>query len=160
MNDLDVIIVGCGLSGLTAGYTLLQKVPNMSLLMLESNGIAHQTFAHKILKHFLVETIGGQISSVVMRTSREQYRTFNLGAQWISSSQPHVMKIVNDLGITLHRQYYTGNIITELIPGQIEISAEKIPLGYLAQMELDLFESKVSFKCFNLLEQVLNGFVF
>lgn len=71
------------------------------------------------------------------------------------------MKIVNDLGITLHRQYYTGNIITELSPGQIEISADKIPLGYLAQMELDVFESKVSlasFKGFNFLDQIFNSF--
>lgn len=36
--DADVIVIGAGLSGLTAAYTLLEKEPNLSVMILEANG--------------------------------------------------------------------------------------------------------------------------
>lgn len=35
--DADIIVVGAGLSGLTAAYTLLEKEPNLSVMILEAN---------------------------------------------------------------------------------------------------------------------------
>lgn len=37
-TDVDVIIVGAGLAGMTAAYTLFEKIPDLSVLVLEANG--------------------------------------------------------------------------------------------------------------------------
>lgn len=37
-TEYDVIVVGAGLSGLTAAYTLLQKKPSGKVLVLEASG--------------------------------------------------------------------------------------------------------------------------
>lgn len=37
-NDFDVIIVGAGLTGLTAAYILLKKERGLNVLILEANG--------------------------------------------------------------------------------------------------------------------------
>lgn len=38
-NHFDVIIIGAGLSGMTAAYTLLEKEPALNILVLEAQGI-------------------------------------------------------------------------------------------------------------------------
>lgn len=37
-NDYDVVIVGSGLTGLTAAYSILKRRIGLSVLILESNG--------------------------------------------------------------------------------------------------------------------------
>lgn len=36
-NDTDVIIIGAGLSGLTAAYYILKKEPTLNIIILEGN---------------------------------------------------------------------------------------------------------------------------
>ena len=40
MDQVDVVIVGAGVSGLTAGYRLLQKEPQLKIVVLEANGLS------------------------------------------------------------------------------------------------------------------------
>lgn len=37
-EDFDVIIIGCGISGLTAAYEMLKVDPNISVCLLEAKG--------------------------------------------------------------------------------------------------------------------------
>lgn len=39
-NDFDVIIIGGGLTGLTAAYKILKKQSGLSLLIIERDGMA------------------------------------------------------------------------------------------------------------------------
>ena len=44
-SDLyDVIVVGAGISGLTAAYEVLKKVPNAKLIVLEAKGKVRENF--------------------------------------------------------------------------------------------------------------------
>lgn len=38
LYSTDIIVIGAGLSGLTAAYVLLEKVPTLSVMVLEANG--------------------------------------------------------------------------------------------------------------------------
>lgn len=46
----DVIVVGAGISGLTAAFEVLKKIPNAELLVLEAKGgVLHIHFIHNTL---------------------------------------------------------------------------------------------------------------
>jgi len=38
-DEFDVIVIGCGLSGLTAAYEIFKLEPNINLCLLEAKGI-------------------------------------------------------------------------------------------------------------------------
>lgn len=38
INNFDVIIIGAGLSGMTAAYTIFEKEPGLNILVLEAQG--------------------------------------------------------------------------------------------------------------------------
>ena len=68
---LDVIIVGAGLAGLTAGHTLKHYDPSLRVLVLEAD--------HRV---------GGKLKSEPMKTSAESNETtmmFDLGCHVISN---------------------------------------------------------------------------
>lgn len=40
-EEFDVIVIGCGLSGLTAAYEIFKLDPNIKLCLLEAKGTVH-----------------------------------------------------------------------------------------------------------------------
>lgn len=89
-RETDVIIIGAGISGLTAARFLLKKDPNLHVLVLEAK-----------------DRVGGRTLSVEMKSSTGT-DTWDLGGQWVGKCQPHIMSLLEDLGIETYRQYISG----------------------------------------------------
>jgi len=41
--DVDVVVVGAGISGLTAAYTILTRDPGIRLVVIEAKGTSYQS---------------------------------------------------------------------------------------------------------------------
>lgn len=89
-RETDVIIVGAGISGLTAAKVLLAKDPNLHVLVMEAK-----------------DRVGGRTLSVEMK-SKSGTDTWDLGGQWVGRCQPHIMSLLEELGIETYQQYITG----------------------------------------------------
>lgn len=75
-TEYDVVIVGCGLSGLVAAYKIKKKAPSLSFRILDSS-----------------TRYGGQISCTKTGV--------DMGARWISRDQIHIVQLCNELHIPL-----------------------------------------------------------
>lgn len=53
-SDADIIVIGAGLSGLTAAYTILEKEPNLSVMVFEANSRKHYSNVAKSLTTFQI----------------------------------------------------------------------------------------------------------
>lgn len=73
-TEYDVVIVGCGLSGLVTAYKIKQKAPSLSIRIIEATN-----------------RLGGQVGLNRLGV--------DMGARWISSDQQHVLRMCNDLNI-------------------------------------------------------------
>ncbi|KAL4239916.1 hypothetical protein ACF0H5_000714 [Mactra antiquata] len=97
-RETDVIIVGAGISGLTAARYLLKKDPNLQVLVLEAK-----------------DRVGGRTLSVNMKC-KNGTDTWDLGGQWVGRCQPHIMSLLDELGIETHTQYQTGRKYLQIGP--------------------------------------------
>ncbi|XP_062410643.1 probable flavin-containing monoamine oxidase A [Sardina pilchardus] len=86
----DVVIVGAGLSGLNAAHLLLQRDANLKVLVLEGK-----------------ERVGGRTLTQDVPAAGGLDR-WDLGGQWVSSSQTHVMQLIEELGLEVYPQYTKG----------------------------------------------------
>ena len=77
--ESDVIIIGAGLSGLVAGYKILQHDPNLSIVILEATN-----------------RIGGHISSSDDGAV--------LGTKWVNTDQEHFMDLCKELNVTFQHR--------------------------------------------------------
>jgi monoamine oxidase len=85
----DVIIVGAGISGLNAAYSIIKKRPDTKLLVVEAR-----------------PRIGGRTF-----TTDSNY---DLGATWVwPSSNPNLIKLIKELDIHLIKQFNNGKSIEE-----------------------------------------------
>ncbi len=91
IEKVDVLIIGAGLSGLTAAYALHQQKPELNLRILEAR-----------------DRIGGRILTVSDTTTGYG---FDLGPTWVWPSHHHVLNLVEKLGIALFPQCETGDAV-------------------------------------------------
>ncbi|XP_023701639.1 uncharacterized protein LOC111861366 isoform X3 [Cryptotermes secundus] len=91
MTETDVIIVGAGISGLTAAYRLLRRDSSLRILVLEAK-----------------DRVGGRTLTVPLKTSNLLTEQFDLGGQWVSSSQPHILRLLQELNLHTYPQYSAG----------------------------------------------------
>ena len=90
-EQVDVLIVGAGLSGLTAAYALYQQKPELNVRILEAR-----------------DRIGGRILTVNDTTTGYD---FDLGPTWVWPGHHHVLDLLEKLGIVLFPQYETGDAV-------------------------------------------------
>uniref|UniRef100_A0A914VWL7 Amine oxidase n=1 Tax=Plectus sambesii TaxID=2011161 RepID=A0A914VWL7_9BILA len=99
VQNFDVVIIGGGISGLTAAYTLKKANPGISLVVLEAR-----------------DRIGGRAWSVDMRTSTNGGTDrFDLGGQWIGASQTSIVNLLAELGIDTYAQRVDGSRVDHMI---------------------------------------------
>ncbi|MEM7346902.1 MAG: FAD-dependent oxidoreductase [Chloroflexota bacterium] len=97
---IDVIIVGAGLSGLTAAYYLQQAGKKVVLLEARNR-------------------IGGRIETV---STDDGQGAFDLGPAWFWPHQKNVFAFLQEFGLTYFQQYETGDALFE---AQSEKSPER-----------------------------------
>ncbi|MFT7817455.1 putative flavin-containing monoamine oxidase A [Arapaima gigas] len=90
VKTCDVVVVGAGLSGLSAARLLLQKNSSLKVLVLEGKG-----------------RVGGRTVSCRLPAAQGE-DVWDLGGQWVGSSQKHVMDLIRDLGLEMYPQYTAG----------------------------------------------------
>ncbi|XP_038046114.1 amine oxidase [flavin-containing] A-like [Patiria miniata] len=122
----DVIIVGAGLSGLTAAYAILQKKPSARVLIIEA-----------------IDRIGGDMSSETLKSSSGSNEWDTCGSR-IGSSQKEILKLLADLGMETHQQYNKGNKFWRLPDGKLKKFSGAIPpLPYTTLLDVVRYFKKV-----------------
>ena len=94
-EKVDVLVLGAGLSGLSAAFRLQERSPELTFLVAEAN-----------------DRIGGRTlsASVENPCSSGQYDTLDLGAHWVCDRQKDIMQLIQKLGgIEYYPQNVSGN---------------------------------------------------
>lgn len=122
----DVVVVGAGLSGLSAAYKLLRQAPGLEVIVIEAK-----------------DRIGGR--TITQELTAANGRDFwELGGQWVGSCQPHIMQLLAELNLKTYEQYTKGTKFMFLRDNTIRTYKSTIPsLGVAATVDLGLFMFKV-----------------
>lgn len=89
-DQFGVVVVGAGLSGLSAARRLQKRNPQLSVLVLEAR-----------------DRVGGRTVSKDLPAANGVDQ-WDMGGQWVSSSQTHVMELIQELGLEVFPQYTEG----------------------------------------------------
>ncbi|XP_071131291.1 probable flavin-containing monoamine oxidase A isoform X1 [Mytilus edulis] len=124
--DVDVLIVGGGISGLTAAYTISKRDPSLTYVVLEAK-----------------DRVGGRTFSVPLKTGTGT-DIFDLGGQWVGTSQIDVMDLLKELGIDTYSQYIKGRKFMQVDGHKISSYTSSIPsLSFFSLIDLDMSIKKM-----------------
>lgn len=127
---LDVVIIGAGISGLSAAYELQKNRPNIKFVILEAKG-----------------RVGGRLDSVELKTENGTDR-WDVGGQWICRNQKAVMNLLEELEVEIYDQWDTGSKIMQNSDGIIKkYSGSLPPLWFLALLDMWWLIRKVEHLC-------------
>lgn len=95
-RDVDVIVIGAGISGLTAAYRLQTLEPSCKVLVLEAK-----------------DRVGGRTLTVDLKTANGTDK-WDLGGQWVCRNQHHILWLLEELGIETYQQWTTGRKLMQI----------------------------------------------
>jgi monoamine oxidase len=102
-EKVDVIVVGGGLSGLTAARELANK--GLSVRVLEA-----------------MERVGGRLHTKTHAISSTESIKYDVGGQWVGPTQYHIHKLLKEFGISTHKQFLSGkSVLFNMTPDKIII---------------------------------------
>ncbi|XP_043204708.1 probable flavin-containing monoamine oxidase A, partial [Amphibalanus amphitrite] len=124
----EVLVIGAGISGLTAAYEIQKRNPKTELCLVEAKG-----------------RVGGRTLATQIRVREGQTETFDLGGQWVGSTQTDIMEMLDELGLEVYPQYIQGTKHMQLGGDSIRRYSSTIPnLGsWWGLVQLQLFIWKV-----------------
>ncbi|CAH3171923.1 unnamed protein product [Porites evermanni] len=129
-ESVDVVVVGAGISGLSAAYELMKKRPKTRLVVLEAK-----------------DRVGGRLDSAELKTATGNDR-WDVGGQWVARSQKNIMNLLQELDVEVYDQWTTGDRILQNINGNIKTYSSSLPpLSYLALFDMWWFFYKVDSMC-------------
>eukprot|EP00117_Sycon_ciliatum_P005032 scpid52888/ scgid5829/ Probable flavin-containing monoamine oxidase A len=122
---LDVLIVGAGLSGLTAAYTLKKKgIENVEIV--EAN-----------------DRIGGRSNSTELKTALGT-KKFDTGGQWVGSTQLNITSLAEELDCRIIKQYTDGKKVLLFPDGKTSLYSNTIPpVSAVGLVKLQLLLNKL-----------------
>ncbi|CAD5122486.1 DgyrCDS10909 [Dimorphilus gyrociliatus] len=109
-QKFDVVVIGAGVSGLTAARTLLKRNKQTSLIVLEAK-----------------ERIGGRTYGEYIDCGNGKTKKWDLGGQWVGDYQTNVMKLLEELELDTYPQYMKGKKILQLSDNLIRYYSTNIP---------------------------------
>lgn len=122
-----VIIVGAGLSGLTAAYHINKTDPGTSLCVLEAN-----------------DRVGGRTLTVPLKTKNGTTDDFDLGGHWVGRSQTAIMELLDELGLETYTQRIDGTYLLQIGGDKITSYSSDTPsLPFLSLLDLKMFNNKI-----------------
>ncbi|CAH1115942.1 unnamed protein product [Phaedon cochleariae] len=136
--DADVIVIGAGLSGLTAAYQLLEKEQCLRVMVLESS-----------------KRMGGRLFQVPLSVrDGKSLMCFNIGGSWLSREQNIFLSFLEKLGISIvNSRTNPGKIIVEY-DDNIHLLDSKCDimnfLTFSEKVQLTKFILKVEIICRNI----------
>ncbi|KAE8284868.1 Amine oxidase [flavin-containing] A [Larimichthys crocea] len=117
----DVIIVGAGLSGLSAAHLLKKRNDKLKILVTEAK-----------------DRVGGRTVTSEIPAANGVDR-WDFGGQWVGSTQPHVLELIKELGIETYRQFTDGKKVYHMggPDAKVRIGEGRLPaLSLLGLMDL------------------------
>ena len=122
-EECEVVVIGGGLAGLMAARTIVRHDCSLRVSLLEAD--------HRL---------GGRVLSV-----QSGGRHLDLGAHWVSSSQPHILGLVRQFNLGLRPQYLEGRKVMQVGDLKVRSYDSVLPsLGsWLAVLELGWLTSKL-----------------
>ncbi|TKS84220.1 Amine oxidase [flavin-containing] [Collichthys lucidus] len=117
----DVIIVGAGLSGLSAAHLLKKRNDKLKILVTEAK-----------------DRVGGRTVTSEIPAANGVDR-WDFGGQWVGSTQPHVLELIKELGIETYRQFTDGKKVYHMggPNAKVRIGEGRLPaLSLLGLMDL------------------------
>ncbi|KAM7393180.1 hypothetical protein PAMA_008027 [Pampus argenteus] len=128
----DVIIVGAGLSGLSAAHLLRKREAKLRILILEGK-----------------DRVGGRTVSTEIPAANGVDR-WDFGGQWVGSTQTHILELIKELGLETFPQFNTGKKVHHVGgPGaKVRTYGNSIPaLSPVVLMDLTHFLWKIDRLC-------------
>ncbi|CAG0898091.1 unnamed protein product [Cyprideis torosa] len=127
-NSVDVLVIGAGISGLTAAREILKCDAKLKVTVLEADG-----------------RVGGRMLTEPLPCANGKTEVFDLGAGYVSKSQTHIMDLVNEFGLQVYPQYTKGKKIMQLGKANDPkvYQTEIPPLSIPALVESELMRRKV-----------------
>ncbi|XP_074546838.1 putative flavin-containing monoamine oxidase A [Halichoeres trimaculatus] len=128
----DVIVVGAGLSGLSAAHLLRKKKADMKILVLEGK-----------------DRVGGRTLTTEIPAANGTDR-WDLGGQWVGSTQTHVLELIEELGLETYSQFSAGTKVHHMggPGGRVQTYSTSIPaVSPLVMFDLFQFLWKMDRLC-------------
>ncbi|KAJ9475969.1 Amine oxidase [Pseudozyma hubeiensis] len=112
-GDVDVVVIGAGLSGLIAADELSRR--GLGVKVLEAN-----------------DRVGGRTLDVQL----EDGNVVEMGGQWIGPGQTQILQLIKELGLETHDTYDQGRSIYRSTDGKVKTYKDMIPCGILPSLDL------------------------
>ncbi len=106
VQNVDVVIIGCGIAGLSAGLRLLELNPSYRIAFIEARDrVGGRTETQNV--QLPVERTGVQVpGSIKEEINDANYYTIDVGGQWLGPMHTEMLSLVKSLGIKLMEQEY------------------------------------------------------
>jgi len=123
VENVDVVIIGAGFSGLYAALLLKEKGVN-SVAVIDSNN-----------------RVGGRIFSTEIRGIG-----VDVGGQWVGPQQDVVLKVISDLSLETHKQHYQGKRILDFDGRMMTYTTDlPRPMGILGVIDLQILLWRIEY---------------
>eukprot|EP00095_Tigriopus_kingsejongensis_P010566 snap_masked-scaffold1889_size25432-processed-gene-0.0 protein:Tk10566 transcript:snap_masked-scaffold1889_size25432-processed-gene-0.0-mRNA-1 annotation:"hypothetical protein DAPPUDRAFT_300978" len=127
--DFDVIVIGAGLSGLSAAWRLAERDADLKVGVFEAK-----------------DRFGGRTLTVEVETVPNGPKdSFDLGGHWVSDSQKHIMDLLKALDIGYYPQNVKGKKVLQIGDGRIRTYDSDIPNvgSWIALIQMHFLIKKV-----------------
>ncbi|KXJ06467.1 probable flavin-containing monoamine oxidase A [Exaiptasia diaphana] len=130
VSSVDVVIVGAGISGLCAAYSILKTEKYHSIVVLEAK-----------------DRVGGRLDSIKLKTTHGE-DAWDVGGQWIGREQKDIVELLEELKIETYKQWYDGKKIIQLSDGKLKTYSGSYPsLSYLSLIDTYYLNCKIENLC-------------